>query len=93
MSDNGIDYSIDLTIDNELGLHARTAAMIARIAQKAVAPVWIVKGDQKAEATSIIDMLSLGCAKGSQVTVQIENDQDREVLQNIVELVEKGFGE
>ena len=93
MSDNGKEYSIDLTISNELGLHARTAAMIAKIAQKAVAPIWIVKGSQKADATSIIDMLSLGCVQGSQITVQINDGQDRKLLQNIIELVAKGFGE
>ena len=93
MGDNRIAFSKDLTIQNELGLHARSAAMIAKIAQAAIDRVWIVKGSEKADATSIIDMLTLACVKGTCVKVQIENDADRDILRDIVKLVNNRFGE
>ena len=40
----------NVTIINELGLHARSAAKIAKLAQPATGSVWIAKGDQKADA-------------------------------------------
>ncbi len=80
-------------IVNELGLHARSAAKIAKLAQEARSNVWIKMGDEAADATSILDILTLGCAKGSQITVVVDDPIDRSVLERIVKLVENGFGE
>jgi phosphocarrier protein len=85
--------SQDVTIVNELGLHARSAAKIAQLAQEARAGVWIKKGDETADATSIIDILTFACARGSRLTVCVEDPQDRPILERIVILVENGFGE
>lgn len=93
MGDNGKEFSKDLIICNELGLHARSAAMIAKIAQQAVSRIWIIKDEEKADAASIIDILTLACAKGTQISVQVENEDDLDRLQEIAELVENGFGE
>jgi phosphocarrier protein HPr len=80
-------------IVNDLGLHARSAAKIAKLANRSKASVWIQKGTAKADASSILDILTLECKKGSQIIISIENDADSEILKSIVELVEKGFGE
>lgn len=93
MSDNGIEFSKDLIIRNQLGLHARSAAMIAKIAQEAAGKIWIIKDDEKADAASIIDMLTLACARGTQISVQIEIEADLDRLREIAELIENGFGE
>ena len=44
---------------NDLGLHARSAAMIAKAVQAAESAVWVVKDGQAADAASIIDLLTL----------------------------------
>lgn len=85
--------SRDMVIVNELGLHARSAAKIAEIAQKAAAPVWIERGDEMVDARSIIDMLTLACAKDSTITLRVEDEADLPVLEEIAALVEDGFGE
>ena len=82
-----------VTVVNELGLHARSAAKIAEVARNAKAKVWIVREAEAVDATSIIDLLTLGCAKGTQIEVRIENPDDRVVLTQIIDLVEAGFGE
>ena len=81
------------TIKNELGLHARSAAQIAGIAQNSIANVWIQKDDEKADASSIIDILTLVCAKGTKITIIIEDLADIQILNAIVDLVDSGFGE
>ena len=83
----------DVTIVNDLGLHARSAAKIAKLAQGAGAGVWLEREGERADATSIIDLLGLACPKGTVITVAVEEKQDRKILEALVELVESGFGE
>ncbi|HSM75143.1 MAG TPA: HPr family phosphocarrier protein [Desulfobacterales bacterium] len=85
--------SRELVIVNELGLHARSAAKIAAVAKNAAAGVWVIKDGQAADAASIIDLLSLACAKDTTITLKIDSPSDREILDRIVALVENGFGE
>jgi phosphotransferase system HPr (HPr) family protein len=85
--------SREVTIVNELGLHARSAAKIAGLANRSTASVWIQKGDEKADASSIVDILTLACEKGTKISIRIENKSDFSILEDITELVESGFGE
>jgi phosphocarrier protein HPr len=80
-------------INNELGLHARPAGMIAKLAANAKADIYICKNENQADASSIIDILTLACSQGSKVTVKIDNMQDVDILDRIIDLIEKGFGE
>jgi phosphocarrier protein len=85
--------SRDLVITNELGLHARSAAKIAEIAQRSAAPVWIERGDDMVDARSIIDMLTLACARDTAIRVRVEDAADLPILEEIAALVSDGFGE
>jgi len=81
------------TINNDLGLHARSAARIAEIARNSLGNVWIQKDHEKADASSILDILTLGCAKGTKISIIIEDLADRPTLDAIADLVDSGFGE
>ena len=81
------------TIKNELGLHARSAAQIADIAQNSIGTVWIQKDDEKADASSILDILTLACPKETNITIIIEDPGDLPILNAIADLVDSGFGE
>jgi len=81
------------TIKNELGLHARSAAQIAHIAGNSAANVWLKRDDKMADASSIIDILTLACGKGTKITIIIEDRADINILNAIVDLVDSGFGE
>jgi phosphotransferase system HPr (HPr) family protein len=81
------------TIKNELGLHARSAAQIARLAGNSSGIIWLKKDDKKADASSIIDILTLECERGTKITVIIEDLADIKILDAIVDLVDSGFGE
>ncbi len=83
----------ELTIVNELGLHARSAAKIAEMAQNAKHKVWVRYEGETVDAASIIDILTLGAACGSRILIEIENADDTPVLNAIAELVQAGFGE
>jgi phosphocarrier protein len=85
--------SREVVITNELGLHARSAARIAKLAQNGESKIWIIKEGAKADATSVIDILTLCCEKGSKITIEIDNQSDHAILKDLVQLVENGFGE
>ncbi|MCG2830540.1 MAG: HPr family phosphocarrier protein [Desulfobacteraceae bacterium] len=85
--------SRDVIVVNELGLHARSAARIAEIARKANSNVWIIKGKRKVDASSILDILTLECAKGSKITLKIDDQSDLDVLNDAARQFETGFGE
>ncbi|MBU0545116.1 MAG: HPr family phosphocarrier protein [Proteobacteria bacterium] len=87
------NFSKSVIITNELGLHARAAAKIAKLAMQAEEIIWIIKDSEKVDASSIIDILTLGCSKGTIITFTTDNESDLNILNDIVMLVEKGFGE
>ncbi len=80
-------------INNKLGLHARPAAQIAKIAKTANKKVWILKEGEKVDAASIIDLLTLAGLPGTEVVLQIEDPNDISVMEAIEALFKNGFGE
>ena len=82
-----------VTIVNELGLHARPAAKIAQIARNAAATVWVIRGPEQVDASSIMELLTLACEKGTTLTFTAADPADRHILDALVQLVESGFEE
>lgn len=83
--------SREAVIVNELGLHARSAGLIARIAQQAKDAVWLSREENSADAASIIDMLTLECAQGTRVKITASDPADAKLVDRIVRLIEGGF--
>jgi phosphocarrier protein len=93
MMTNGQEIARTTIICNELGLHARSAARIAEIAGNAVSKIWLVKDNLRADAASIVDILTLACEKGTKIKIIIEDPADAGILTALVDLVDSGFGE
>lgn len=87
------ELSKNVKIINELGLHARAAAKIAALARNAKAKVWITKDNERVDAASVIDILTLACEPGTLVAISVEDSADVEILNQIETLVNKKFGE
>jgi phosphocarrier protein len=83
----------DVIIVNELGLHARSAAKIAQYARSGESKIWIIKDENKADATNIFDVLTLVCEPGATITIKIDDPADLDILHDLVKLIESGFGE
>ena len=86
-------FSREVIITNELGIHARSAAKIVALAKDAKSIVRIIKDGEKADASGILDILTLECTQGSKIIVEIADLSDLGILNAITELVEKGFEE
>jgi len=83
----------NIVIINDLGLHARAAAKVSKIAQNAAAGVWMVKNGERVDAASVVDILTLAGSKGSKIRIEIEDPSDSPILDEMVSLIEDGFGE
>lgn len=83
----------EAVIVNELGLHARAAAQLAAVAARAENSVWLVSDGRKVDASSVIDILTLACVKGSKISFEAEHQVDVSILEELTGLVENGFGE
>jgi phosphocarrier protein len=82
-----------LTIKNELGLHARSAAMIVRAVEGCRSKVSLERDGTTVDAGSLLDILTLACPKDSRIVVRADGDDAREVVDSIERLVEGRFGE
>lgn len=90
MSDN----CKDVLIVNKRGLHARASAkFVAAAAAMDGSTVKVAKDGNAALGTSILGLMMLGAAKGDTVTLSVEGDQAENRLEELVQLVETGFGE
>jgi phosphocarrier protein len=82
-----------LVIKNELGLHARSAALIVRTLERFQSSVVLERDGNTVDARSLLDILTLGCPKDSRVVVRAEGVDAQEVVESIVKLVNDRFGE
>jgi len=82
-----------VTVINKLGLHARPAAMVAQLALEAESNIWLINSNRQAEASSIIDLLTLECPKGAELGLCAENASDLPIIERIADLFENGFME
>ena len=82
-----------LLIKNDLGLHARSAAMIVDLAKKYNARVYFKKGNQVIEGDSILSLLTLACPKGTELEVRAVGEDAENLMRELSQLFEKGFGE
>ncbi|MBF0229245.1 MAG: HPr family phosphocarrier protein [Desulfamplus sp.] len=80
-------------VKNSLGLHARPASMIAKIIRNAQSNVWIIDGNNRADASSVIDILTINGKKGKTLILEADSQNDIQLLDTIAEFFQSGFGE
>ena len=82
-----------VTIINETGLHARPASMFVKKASEFKSSVELIHDGEKVNAKSIMGIMKLGLAKGTEVVIETHGEDEELSLNSIVELIESGFGE
>ncbi|MCP3168411.1 HPr family phosphocarrier protein [Myxococcus qinghaiensis] len=80
-------------IINELGLHARAAAQMVKVANRFKSDVFIEAEGQKANAKSIMGVLMLAAAQGFKVKVTCKGEDAEACLQELAKLIADRFGE
>ena len=90
---SGLDVVIrqEITIVNELGLHARPAAEFVRAAKAFRSQIWLVKGTERFSAASILDVLTANLNRGDTATIEAEGPDAEEAVKRLAELTRE-FG-
>ena len=80
-------------IINRLGLHARPASKLVKIASSSKSEVILIKGGQRINARSILGVMLLQAEYGSQLTIEVNGEDELDVLSRLKELISDKFGE
>ena len=84
-----------VTIENELGLHARAAAKLVRIASKFQSEIKLTRSedDHKIDGKSILGILLLAAAKGTELLFTFDGPDEKIAAEEVEELIRSKFGE
>jgi len=82
-----------VVITNPEGLHARPAALFVQTAGKFTSTVWIKVGKTKVNAKSIMGLISLAVAQGTEVVIGAEGEDEEKAVEELIDLVTTGFTE
>jgi|TARA_B100000780_G_scaffold275831_1_gene243253 phosphocarrier protein len=82
-----------ITIINKLGLHARAAAKFVTIASDFNSNIQVARNARTVNGKSIMGLMMLAAAKGTDIIVEINGDDEQQALQAIEELINNFFGE
>ena len=77
----------DVTIRNEKGLHARPATFFIQKANAFKSSVWVENGTRKANAKSLLGVLSLAVSKGHVITLSAEGVDEAEAVAGLAQLI------
>jgi phosphocarrier protein len=83
----------DVRIANRLGLHARAAARFVHLANRFKSRITVSKDGSRVDGKSILGLLTLAAAKGSQLHLAVEGEDEDEALAELTSLVRDRFGE
>lgn len=75
--------SKEITIRLENGLEARPVAMLVQVASKYDSSVYLEAGEKRVNAKSIMGMMSLGLAKGGELTVITDGSDESAAVEHI----------
>jgi phosphocarrier protein len=82
-----------VTVVNALGLHARAAARFVKIASRFRSQIRVTRGQQTMDGKSILGLLLLAAARGSQLTITADGPDEGEAIAALAALVARGFEE
>ncbi|GAB3456588.1 dihydroxyacetone kinase phosphoryl donor subunit DhaM [Actinophytocola sediminis] len=90
---DGAAPTIRVVLTNEIGLHARPAALLARALSEVDASVTVRFGDRAAAGTSVLALMSLGAKGGDTIEVAATGRQADEALRRVADLADRGFAD
>ncbi|MBU1105413.1 MAG: HPr family phosphocarrier protein [Candidatus Riflebacteria bacterium] len=83
----------EVEIRNKLGLHARPASLVVKLAGKFESEIQLIKEDTEINAKSILGVMMLAAGPGQRVTITADGSDEHEAVDAMASLIESGFGE
>ena len=79
--------SINYTITDELGIHARPAGLFVKLAGGFQSDITVVKDGKEANAKRIMALMGLSATKGTEITVKVEGPDEGEAAKLVEEFL------
>jgi phosphocarrier protein len=86
-------YVKDVTVQNQVGLHARPATFFIQKANEFKSSIWVEKEERRVNAKSLLGVLSLGIIGGSNIRVIADGTDETSAVDGLIKLVQSGFAE
>jgi len=80
-------------IINKLGLHARAAAKFVTLASQFSSEISLQKEHQKVNGKSIMGVMMLAASKGTELTLYINGEDEKQASEELHVLIQNKFGE
>jgi len=82
---------VQVKVTNALGIHARPSAKIAHLASMFSCTVWLAIPGRRANARSIVAVMSLAAAVGSTITIETNGPDEKEAIDALIDLIGREF--
>lgn len=83
----------DVTVKNQVGLHARPATFFIQKANEFKSSIWIEKEERRVNAKSLLGVLSLGIMGDTTIRVIASGVDEEQAVSALVALVDSGFAD
>lgn len=83
----------NIVVKNSAGLHARPAALLVKLAAKFNSDFNIYMYGFRVNGKSILGVMTLAAEKGAELELELDGPDEKEALDAIVDLFERGFEE
>lgn len=84
---------IEMVLQNPTGLHARPAKVLANLAKQFNAEISLLYGTKRANAKSMVSILTLGAVNGSSITIQVNGENEENIIAEIEAAIRAGLGD
>jgi phosphocarrier protein HPr len=81
------------TIINKLGLHARAATKFANTANQFASDIEVVCNGRAVDGKSIMSLMLLAAAKGTEIELATDGEDQDQAMQALLDLIADKFGE
>ncbi|WP_010244862.1 HPr family phosphocarrier protein [Acetivibrio cellulolyticus] len=83
----------ELVVNNVSGLQGKPAALFIQKASNFKANIWVEKGERKANAKSLLGLLSLGVGSGNKITIIAEGEDETQAIKELESYLITDVGE
>jgi len=86
-------YEKEVTVQNQVGLHARPATFFIQKANEFRSNIWVEKEERRVSAKSLLGVLSLGITRGTEIKIVAEGTDEVVAVDALTTLISSDFAE
>ena len=80
-------YVKEVTVENQVGLHARPATFFIQKANEFKSSIWVEKEERRVNAKSLLGVLSLGIVGGTTIRIIADGADEQAAVDGLIKLV------